>query len=57
MSNALQALIDRYREDSESVFHTWFINNEERLKFLENDYHASGRQHPLFSSPGNYSAI
>jgi len=32
MSMHLQALIDRYKNDDESVFNTWFINNDERLK-------------------------
>jgi len=32
MSRALQEIIDRYKSDPESVFNTWFINNDERLK-------------------------
>ena len=32
MGKELQALIDIYKTDDESVFNTWFINNEERLK-------------------------
>ena len=28
----LQALLDKYKSDKESVFNTWFINNDERLK-------------------------
>jgi hypothetical protein len=30
--NNLSAIIDQYKSDRESVFNTWFINNEERLK-------------------------
>ena len=26
------AIIDEYRNDTESVYHTWFLNNQERLK-------------------------
>ena len=32
MSEHLPALIQRYKVDPESVYNTWFINNEERLK-------------------------
>jgi type II restriction enzyme len=32
MSHALQTIIANYKADHESVFNTWFINNEERLK-------------------------
>ncbi|HHI93987.1 MAG TPA: hypothetical protein ENK04_10830 [Gammaproteobacteria bacterium] len=32
MNGALQEVIDRYKSDQESVFNTWFINNDERLK-------------------------
>lgn len=32
MNNALINIIRQYKEDKESVYHTWFINNEERLK-------------------------
>ncbi len=32
MNSALQAIITNYKSDRESVFNTWFINNEERLK-------------------------
>lgn len=32
MSNNLKQIIDQYKSDSESVYNTWFINNEERLK-------------------------
>ncbi len=32
MSGELHGLIGKYRSDEESVFNTWFINNEERLK-------------------------
>src|SRR6266536_4270171 len=32
MSKNLSQLIDQYKEDKESVYNTWFINNEERLK-------------------------
>lgn len=30
--NNLSTIIDQYKSDRESVFNTWFINNEERLK-------------------------
>ncbi len=32
MSRELKGLIEAYKSDDESVFNTWFINNEERLK-------------------------
>ncbi len=32
MSIEIQKLLDQYRSDEESVFNTWFINNDERLK-------------------------
>jgi type II restriction enzyme len=32
MTNNLDNLINRYKSDAESVYNTWFINNEERLK-------------------------
>jgi type II restriction enzyme len=32
MTEILQPLIDTYKSDDESVFNTWFINNDERLK-------------------------
>ncbi|PAW95168.1 hypothetical protein CKK33_17350 [Mucilaginibacter sp. MD40] len=32
MSEHLQSIIDQYKNDQESVYNTWFINNEERLK-------------------------
>jgi len=32
MNSDLNDLIDKYRSDNESVFNTWFINNDERLK-------------------------
>lgn len=32
MTVSLQSLIQKYKGDSESVYNTWFINNEERLK-------------------------
>ena len=32
MSEDLQSLINQYKNDSESVYNTWFINNEDRLK-------------------------
>ena len=32
MTTDLRALIGRYREDPESVYNTWFINNDQRLK-------------------------
>jgi type II restriction enzyme len=32
MPNNLIETITIYKQDSESVYHTWFINNEDRLK-------------------------
>ena len=32
MSNSLTPVIQQYKTDTESVYNTWFINNEERLK-------------------------
>tara|TARA_B100000780_G_scaffold262425_1_gene215552 strand:+ start:931 stop:2202 length:1272 start_codon:yes stop_codon:yes gene_type:complete len=32
MNSDLNDIIDKYRSDNESVFNTWFINNDERLK-------------------------
>lgn len=32
MTNPLQSTIQQYKQDSESVYNTWFINNDERLK-------------------------
>ncbi len=32
MIQGLRTVIDKYKSDEESVFNTWFINNEERLK-------------------------
>lgn len=32
MQNNLIETITNYKQDSESVYHTWFINNEDRLK-------------------------
>ena len=32
MSRELQEILDKYKSDHESVFNTWFINNEDRLK-------------------------
>lgn len=32
MNNKLALLIRQYKEDNQSVYNTWFINNEERLK-------------------------
>lgn len=32
MSTELPSLLDVYKNDKESVFNTWFINNDERLK-------------------------
>ncbi len=32
MDIKLQELLDKYKSDKESVFNTWFINNDERLK-------------------------
>lgn len=32
MNNHLAETIQKYKQDPESVYHTWFINNEDRLK-------------------------
>lgn len=32
MTNNIDKIIKQYKSDSESVYNTWFINNEERLK-------------------------
>jgi type II restriction enzyme len=32
MSEHLQSIIQQYKNDKESVYNTWFINNEDRLK-------------------------
>lgn len=32
MSNTLEAIIHAYKTDCESVFNTWFVNNDDRLK-------------------------
>ncbi|MFV1951646.1 MAG: hypothetical protein ACC630_06795 [Nitrospinota bacterium] len=32
MSNNLQSIIQNYKIDQETVYNTWFVNNEERLK-------------------------
>lgn len=32
MAIELQELLNRYKTDKESVFNSWFINNDERLK-------------------------
>lgn len=32
MENNFSETINRYKQDNESVYHTWFINNEDRLK-------------------------
>ena len=32
MNTNLQAIIQQYKADKESVFNSWFINNEDRLK-------------------------
>lgn len=32
MNSNLAQIIRKYKEDKQSVFNTWFINNEERLK-------------------------
>jgi type II restriction enzyme len=32
MNSNLSQIINQYKEDKQSVFNTWFINNEERLK-------------------------
>lgn len=31
-NNHIAETIQRYKQDTESVYHTWFINNEDRLK-------------------------
>lgn len=28
----LEGIIQQYKTDAESVYNTWFVNNEERLK-------------------------
>ena len=32
MENNLTETIEKYKQDTESIYHTWFINNEDRLK-------------------------
>ncbi len=32
MDQNLQPIIERYKKDEETVYNTWFVNNEERLK-------------------------
>lgn len=32
VNSKLVEIIDEYRNDLESVYHTWFLNNQERLK-------------------------
>jgi type II restriction enzyme len=32
MTEALEGIIQRYKDDNESVYNTWFVNNEDRLK-------------------------
>ena len=32
MSQDLKSIIDNYKKDEESVYNTWFVNNDERLK-------------------------
>ena len=32
MKDNLLHIIQQYKTDKESVYHTWFINNDERLK-------------------------
>lgn len=32
MNQDLRPIIERYKEDKESVYNTWFVNNEDRLK-------------------------
>jgi type II restriction enzyme len=32
MKHNLPTVIQQYKQDPESVYHTWFINNEDRLK-------------------------
>ena len=32
MENIFSIIINQYKTDNESVYNTWFINNEERLK-------------------------
>lgn len=39
MSRELQEILDKYKSDHESVFNTWFINNEDRLKAFRSIRH------------------
>ena len=32
MNSNISQIISQYKSDNQSVFNTWFINNEERLK-------------------------
>jgi len=32
MTEKFEQLIERYKSDTESVYNTWFVNNDERLK-------------------------
>lgn len=32
---SIERAINEYKSDPESVYHTWFLNNEERLKALK----------------------
>ena len=32
MSNTLESMIKAYKTDCESIFNTWFVNNDDRLK-------------------------
>ncbi len=32
MSQDLKSIIDGYKSDEETVYNSWFVNNDERLK-------------------------
>jgi len=32
MSQDLKSIIDNYKSDPETVYNSWFVNNDERLK-------------------------
>ena len=32
MNDAFKNIVENYKSDKESVYNTWFVNNEERLK-------------------------
>jgi type II restriction enzyme len=32
MSQSLKSIIDKYKDDEETVYNSWFVNNDERLK-------------------------